>query len=1000
MDAGSRVGDDLTRGPKLLLALAVIVLACLLCAPLFIETLDRAAPQPVGGLADFSRQGGVTQPVILGGQWTLAWRSGAPGPPVGSERPIPVPGRWSDQGSRLPDQGAASYRLTLKGVQPGRYILYVPTVFGASRVSVNGRVLSEQGVAGASAATTVATARSHDVFIETDGQPIHVQLDVSSYRQRDNGLETAPVFGPLKAMTRMITLHWIRGILLLTSLLVLACYGIIIFIFRRQELGWFWFAVSSLTVIPVMAVFSHDNVIALMAPDLSLLTLLTLEYVSVVVALGALLAYTEELFPRESPRIPLRIVQALVGVNLLALAIAATSGSTMALSQVTHVALWVRTGVMVFVMWIVAVATLRRRPGAAVYMLGMAFFFSSMIYTDLITNNVLPNPSTGLDLMPMGMLVMLLCQIVIMAERWGGAIQSAESTTGELRQLLDVNIAIASEIQLEPLLTRIVQVTSQILRADRGSLFLFDARTDELWSMVAEGVGGREIRFPSAAGMAGACFSQGQVINVTDAYADPRFNQDVDKATGYRTRTILSAPVVTRAGKRLGVMQAFNRIDGQVFNDADVALMTAFAAQAAVAIENATLFGEVAAERNYNDSILRSMSSGVVTLDPERREVKLNAAACEILEVEPRAAAEPETQRAWAANNPWLAGELAAVGESGQAKVLLDAEMKTVRGNAISANISIVPLLVEDEQAGLLIIVEDISEGKRLQGAMRRFMTQAVVDQVMGREDELLFGAACEASVLFADIRGFTSLAEHLGPRDTVDMLNEIFTDLFEAVAGSNGVLDKYIGDAIMAVYGAPLSSGRDPQNAVDSAVAMVSMIVAINERRRTRGLADVKLGVGIASGAVVAGTIGSPKRMDYTVIGDSVNLAARLEAITKAYGVGIVVCEDTAKAVGDLHPMRELDAIRVRGRKRPARIFQVLAADAAVSAATLEAYARGRRAMAAGAWGEATAAFEAALAATPGDGPSTLMADRARQLAAAPPPAGWDGVWDSAKAA
>jgi adenylate cyclase len=92
--------------------------------------------------------------------------------------------------------------------------------------------------------------------------------------------------------------------------------------------------------------------------------------------------------------------------------------------------------------------------------------------------------------------------------------------------------------------------------------------------------------------------------------------------------------------------------------------------------------------------------------------------------------------------------------------------------------------------------------------------------------------------VLFADIRGFTSLAEHLGPRDTVDMLNEIFTDLFEAVAASGGVLDKYIGDAIMAVYGAPLSSGRDPQNAVDSAVEMVRMICAINERRRDRGAA------------------------------------------------------------------------------------------------------------------------------------------------------------------
>jgi adenylate cyclase len=319
-----------------------------------------------------------------------------------------------------------------------------------------------------------------------------------------------------------------------------------------------------------------------------------------------------------------------------------------------------------------------------------------------------------------------------------------------------------------------------------------------------------------------------------------------------------------------------------------------------------------------------------------------------------------------------------------------------VRGDVISANLSIVPLMTEDEPVGLLILIEDITEGKRLQGAMRRFMTQKVVDQIMDREDELLFGSACQASVLFADIRNFTSHAEGLGPRDTVEMLNEIFTDLFEAVAASDGVLDKFIGDAVMAVYGAPLTSGRDALNAVDSAVTMVGMIGAINARRRARGLPDISLGLGVASGEVVAGTIGSPKRMDYTVIGDSVNLASRLEAITKVYKVGIVICEDTAEAAGDAYALRELDTIRVRGRQRPARIFQVLTDSVPVNAAALAAYARGRKALAAGRWAEASKAFETAVKAAPADHPSALMLERARILARKPPPADWDGVWDS----
>jgi len=216
-------------------------------------------------------------------------------------------------------------------------------------------------------------------------------------------------------------------------------------------------------------------------------------------------------------------------------------------------------------------------------------------------------------------------------------------------------------------------------------------------------------------------------------------------------------------------------------------------------------------------------------------------------------------------------------------------------------------------------------------------------------------------------------------------------------VAGSDGVLDKFIGDAVMAVYGAPLPSGRDALNSVDSAVNMVGMIAAINARRQAKGLGVLGLGVGVATGEVVAGTIGSPKRMDYTVIGDSVNLASRLEAITKDYQVGVIVCEDTAAAVGEAYPMRELDTLRVRGRERPSRIFQVVTPDAPVAAGVLAAYAKGRQAMAARRWADAVAAFETAVAAAPGDRPSALMLERALVLAARPPSADWDGVWDVA---
>ncbi|HUQ14068.1 MAG TPA: adenylate/guanylate cyclase domain-containing protein, partial [Novosphingobium sp.] len=239
-----------------------------------------------------------------------------------------------------------------------------------------------------------------------------------------------------------------------------------------------------------------------------------------------------------------------------------------------------------------------------------------------------------------------------------------------------------------------------------------------------------------------------------------------------------------------------------------------------------------------------------------------------------------------------------------------------------------------------------------------------------------------------------------------VETLNELFTEMFEAVAAHDGVLDKYIGDAVMAVYGAPLSSGRDPENALASGLEMLTMLDAINERRAARGAPAMRIGIGIATGEVVAGTIGSPKRMDYTVIGDSVNLAARLQDLTKVYGVEMLVCEKTAAAaagalgaggLGAARALREIDLIAVRGRKRPEKVFEVLArppGDPAIRARMLDAYARGRAAVATREWDAALSAFGEALAAVPDDRPSRLMLARARALAGAPPSELWDGVW------
>ena len=977
-------------------ALLLLLLAGL-CAPFFIDPVARNAPLARDGVVSYVGWGRLNAPVALKGDWRLVWLT-APAP--GANLMVHIPGGWTGPhpgGPTLPEIGAASYQLKLQGLPAGRYTLSLRQAFTARRVFVNGRLLAERGVFGLTPETSRSVHRSQDITIDADGSDIDLRMDVAALHHRDSGFSDAPILGEADGMDRWIALSWLQGLLLVTSLLLLAAYGLVVFLFRPRERASLYFGIACVLLLPFAATLAHDDLIELVAPGLGLHAKLAFQYMTSATAVVLALAYVRELYPRETPRVAYWILQGFNGLRVVIYAGVAMSGDTILLSQVSQWASILRTVAFVSMLGVVVAACVRRRDGALVFAFGLGSFVMALIYSDVVANAHVP-PVFGSNLVPVGSLLLLFSQLLILAERWSSAIDTSEQTNMDLRRLLDVNISISSEMQLGALLKKIVKVTTAVIHAERSSLFLHDDRTDELVSVVAEGVEeGKDLRFPAAAGLAGWAFTHGEAVNLPDAYADARFNRQVDTATGYRTTSVLTVPVTTRDGRRVGVMQALNHQDRKSFGDSEVERMSAFAAQAAIAIENATLFTEVAAERNYNESILRSMSSGVITLDREVRVAKLNAAACAILHIPPEAAADGASAQLFlSGENAWLMDEIEAVNQSGKPKTLLDADVRTATGETVSANVSIVPLLSDGEQAGLLIIVEDISEGKRLQGAMRRFMTQNVVDQIMGREDELLFGSACHASVLFADIRNFTSLAERLEPRDTVDMLNEIFTELFEAVSQSDGMLDKFIGDALMAVYGAPLTSGRDALNAVESALAMADAVAAINAKRHARGLADLNIGVGIASGEMVAGTIGSPKRMDYTVIGDSVNLAARLEKITKVYQTGVVICEETAQAVGATHALRELDLIRVKGRERPARIFQVLTPQRPVDAAALEAYAKGREALAERRWKDAATAFDAAVRADPADHPSALMLERARNLVRAPPALDWDGVWGS----
>ena len=578
--------------------------------------------------------------------------------------------------------------------------------------------------------------------------------------------------------------------------------------------------------------------------------------------------------------------------------------------------------------------------------------------------------------------------------------------------LLEVTTVISKELQLEPLLARIMETVTQILHADRSTLFLYDPKTYELWSTVAQGVGTVQIRLPCHLGIAGSVFMSGQTVNIPDAYADPRFNKDVDKRTGYKTDSILCMPIINKNDEAIGVIQVLNKRGGP-FSATDERRLRAFASQASIAIENAKLFEDVVEIKNYNESILQSMSNGVISLDAEQTIVKANMAAARMFRCEhvPNALTGKKAASFFTGKNAWIAESIEQVEKTGKTSLAMDTDLwlheegeqptpDERRRSVASVNLSIVPLAsAKRAHLGCMLMFEDITREKRLKGTMARYMTKELADKLLEEGEAVLGGKMQTATVVFTDIRSFTSISERLGAQETVKMLNEYFSIMVDVIMANGGILDKYIGDAIMAVFGAPFSGEQDADNAVNTAIGMLRALHEFNQRRIAAAQDAVLMGVGVNTDDVLSGNIGSLKRMDYTVIGDGVNLASRLEGANKPYGTQILISEFTVRHLKKAYRLREVDKIRVKGKKDPVGVFEVLDhltdAEFPNPDATLELFNQGLRAYRRRDWSAAEQHFSRTWQQNSHDNVAKLYSERCAYFMSTPPPDDWDGVWD-----
>jgi adenylate cyclase len=277
-----------------------------------------------------------------------------------------------------------------------------------------------------------------------------------------------------------------------------------------------------------------------------------------------------------------------------------------------------------------------------------------------------------------------------------------------------------------------------------------------------------------------------------------------------------------------------------------------------------------------------------------------------------------------------------------------------------------------------------------------RYVAPEVVGRMVASPDEVRIGGERrELTILFSDIFGFTGISEKLPPERLASLLNEYLGEATVAIQDNRGMLDKYIGDAVMALFGVPLDDPKHAEHALRAALAKLEAIDVVNRRWAATGELDepLRVGIGINSGIAVVGNMGSAVRFEYTALGDEVNLASRIEGLTRKYDVDCLVSEATRDAVGQAFSFREVDRVQVKGRGAAVTLYELLGEAGEEIPAHVPEYERALEHMRAQRWDEAEAGLQRVLESHPGDGPGGVMLERVRAFRVQPPDPGWDGA-------
>ncbi len=498
----------------------------------------------------------------------------------------------------------------------------------------------------------------------------------------------------------------------------------------------------------------------------------------------------------------------------------------------------------------------------------------------------------------------------------------------KLLALANTTQAVNSSLELDEVLRLVMDTIIRLTEAERGFLMLRNLQ-GEMVTHVARNWEQESINpneFAISRTIIQRVIDSGEPVLTTNAQEDPRFGGQ-NSIVAYNLRSILCVPLKAKT-ELIGVIYADNRIRSGIFREAERDLLTVFANQAAIAIENARLFasvrrtlGEVTELKNLMDNIFASIASGVLTADVGDQITLCNRAAESILGQSMGKLVGQNLDEALPAE---LQAHLASVHDTDKAVVGLEITHNHPQRGLLDWRLNLSPLKDANHiTQGVAIVVDDMTERKKLEAQRRlleRMVSPAVLDQI--NPDSLQIGGQQrDITVLFADIRGFTSFSEKQSPAELVAVLNRYLAAGAEAVLAQEGTVDKFLGDAVLAWFNAPLPQPDHSLRAVRAALALKSAVEKLHAELPPE--AHLSFGVGIHYGEAVLGWIGTEKRLEYTAIGDSINTARRIQE--NAARNQILISREAYERVRDQVEAKPCPPLKVKGKREAVDVYEVV---------------------------------------------------------------------------